>query len=107
MIKFFYDKAIKSKVDSNESDFRYSGPKPFSKETAIVMMADSIEAASKSIKEPNVKLIENFVDKIINTQIEDNQFENCNITLEELNFTKKILKEKLNNIYHLRVEYPD
>lgn len=107
MIKFFYDKAIKSKVDSNESDFRYSGPKPFSKETAIVMMTDSIEAASKSIKEPNVKLIENFVDKIINTQIEDNQFENCNITLEELNFTKKILKEKLNNIYHLRVEYPD
>ncbi|MBT7624416.1 MAG: HDIG domain-containing protein [Flavobacteriaceae bacterium] len=107
MIKFFYDKAIKSKVDSNESDFRYSGPKPFSKETAIVMMADSIEAASKSIKEPNVKLIENFVDKIINTQIEDNQFENCNITLKELNLTKKILKEKLNNIYHLRVEYPD
>lgn len=107
MIKFFYDKAIKSKVDSNESDFRYSGPKPFSKETAIVMMTDSIEAASKSIKEPNVKLIENFVDKIINTQIEDNQFENCNITLKELNLTKKILKEKLNNIYHLRVEYPD
>ena len=70
-------------------------------------MADSIEAASKSIKEPNIKLIENFVDKIINTQIEDNQFENCNITLKELNLTKKILKEKLNNIYHLRVEYPD
>ena len=107
MIRFFYDKAIKSKADSNEFDFRYSGPKPFSKETAIVMMADSIEAASKSIKEPNIKLIENFVDKIINTQIEDNQFENCNITLKELNLTKKILKEKLNNIYHLRVEYPD
>ena len=107
MIRFFYDKALKSNPESNESDFRYVGPKPFSKETAIVMMADSIEAASKSIKDPNVKLIENFVDKIINSQINDNQFENCNITLRELNLTKKILKEKLNNIYHLRVEYPD
>jgi hypothetical protein len=71
------------------------------------MMADSIEAASKSIKEPNVKLIELFVDKIINKQIEDNQFINSDITLKEIQLAKKILKEKLNNIYHLRVEYPD
>ena len=71
------------------------------------MMADSIEAASKSIKEPNIKLIDVFVEKIINKQIEDNQFINSDITLKEIQQTKKILKEKLNNIYHLRVEYPD
>ena len=107
MIRFFYDKALQSNSEPDESNFRYSGPKPFSKETAIVMMADSIEAASKSIKEPNVKLIELFVDKIINKQIEDNQFINSDITLKEIQLAKKILKEKLNNIYHLRVEYPD
>ena len=107
MIRFFYDKALQSNSEPDESNYRYSGPKPFSKETAIVMMADSIEAASKSIKEPNVKLIELFVDKIINKQIEDNQFINSDITLKEIQLAKKILKEKLNNIYHLRVEYPD
>ena len=107
MIRFFYDKAVKLDPNSKELDYRYAGPKPFSKETAIVMMADSIEAASKSIKEPNIKLIDIFVDKIINKQIEDNQFINSDITLKEIQLSKKILKEKLNNIYHLRVEYPD
>jgi putative nucleotidyltransferase with HDIG domain len=107
MIRFFYEKAIKLNPNANELDFRYSGPKPFSKETAIVMMADSVEAASKSLKEPSVELIENFVDKIIDSQIEDNQFINSDITLKEIQTAKKILKEKLNNIYHLRVEYPD
>ena len=57
MIRFFYEKAIKLNPNANELDFRYSGPKPFSKETAIVMMADSVEAASKSLKEPSVELI--------------------------------------------------
>lgn len=107
MIRFFYDKALQSNPEPDESNYRYSGPKPFSKETAIVMMADSIEAASKSIKEPNVKLIDLFVDKIINKQIEDNQFINSDITLKEIQLAKKIFKDKLNNIYHLRVEYPD
>ena len=71
------------------------------------MMADSVEAASKSIKDPNVKLINNFVEKIIDKQIEDNQFVDSDITLKEIQIAKKIFKEKLNNIYHLRVEYPD
>ena len=107
MIRFFYDKAVKLDPNSKELDYRYAGPKPFSKETAIVMMADSIEAASKSIKEPNIKLIDIFVDKIINKQIEDNQFINSDITLNEIQISRKMLKEILHNIYHLRVEYPD
>ena len=93
--------------NTNELDFRYSGPKPFSKETAVVMMADSIEAASKSLDKPNIKLIEQFVDKIVDKQLMDNQFINCNITLKEIEVSKKVFKEKLINIYHLRVEYPD
>ena len=107
MIRFFYDKALKLNLSPNEFEFRYSGPKPFSKETAIVMMADSIEAASKSLNKPNIKLIEDFVDKIIDKQLSDNQFNNCNITLKDIEISKKVFKEKLINIYHLRVEYPD
>lgn len=98
---------MKNNTKAIVSDFRYLGPKPFSKETAIVMMADSVEAASKSIKDPNVKLINDFVEKIIDKQIEDNQFIDSDITLKEIQIAKKIFKEKLNNIYHLRVEYPD
>ena len=98
---------MKNNTNPIVSDFRYLGPKPFSKETAIVMMADSVEAASKSIKDPNVKLINDFVEKIIDKQIEDNQFVDSDITLKEIQIAKKIFKEKLNNIYHLRVEYPD
>ena len=107
ILSFFYNKAIKLNPQVKESYYRYVGPKPFSKETAILMMADSVEAASKSLKNPNVNQIDEFVEKIINKQIDDNQFINCDITLKDLEISKKILKEKLNNIYHLRVEYPD
>tara|TARA_B100001057_G_scaffold161787_1_gene162466 strand:+ start:7310 stop:9310 length:2001 start_codon:yes stop_codon:yes gene_type:complete len=107
MIRFFYDKALKLDANTKESDFRYSGPKPFSKETAVLMMADSIEAASKSLDKPNIKLIEEFVEKIVDKQLVDNQFINCDITLKEIEISKKVFKEKLINIYHLRVEYPD
>ena len=107
MIRFFYDKALKLDANTKELDFRYSGPKPFSKETAVVMMADSIEAASKSLDKPNIKLIEEFVEKIVDKQLVDNQFINCDITLKEIEISKKVFKEKLINIYHLRVEYPD
>ena len=71
------------------------------------MMDDSIEAASKSLDKPNIKLIEEFVEKIVDKQLMDNQFINCDITLKEIEISKKVFKEKLINIYHLRVEYPD
>ena len=87
--------------------YSYPGPKPFSKETAILMMCDSIEAASKSLKEPNSTKIEAFVENIINKQIEEGQFFNANITFKEIESIKKVLKHKLANIYHLRIEYPE
>ena len=71
------------------------------------MMCDSVEAASKSLKSPNTRIIDNFVEKIIDKQIEDDQFENADITFKDIQQIKKILKAKLNNIYHLRIEYPD
>ncbi|MDT0690071.1 HDIG domain-containing protein [Salegentibacter sp. F188] len=96
-----------SSEEVNPDDFRYPGPIPFSKETAILMMCDSVEAASKSLKEPTSVLIDDFVEKIINKQMKDGQFLNSNITFKEIQLVKKILKRKLKNIYHLRVEYPE
>ena len=71
------------------------------------MMADSVEAASKSLKEPTSTKIDDFVEKIINGQIDQGQFLNANITFKEIQTIKKVLKKKLNNMYHLRVEYPE
>jgi cyclic-di-AMP phosphodiesterase PgpH len=90
----------------NEESFKYHGPIPFSKETAVVMMADSVEAASRSIKKPDQQKINDLVDTIINKQVEDNQFDNSPITMRDITRIKKILKKKLMNIYHVRIEYP-
>ncbi|MDG1729412.1 MAG: HDIG domain-containing protein [Algibacter sp.] len=109
VVYYFY---MQEKKDFPENevdklDFSYPGPKPFSKETAILMMCDSIEAASKSLKEPTSTKIEAFVENIINKQIEEGQFLNANITFKEIQSIKKVLKHKLANIYHLRIEYPE
>ena len=71
------------------------------------MMADSVEAASKSLKSPTYPIIDDFVEKIVQGQIDANQFLNANITFQEIEAVKKVLKKKLTNIYHLRVEYPE
>lgn len=86
--------------------FRYPGPIPFSKETAVLMMADSVEAASRSLKKYDAESIDNLVEMVINKQIEQSQFINADITFKDINKLKKIFKKKLMNIYHLRVEYP-
>ncbi len=88
-------------------DFTYRGPIPFSKETAILMMCDAAEAASKSIKEPTAQLIDDLIERIIDTQMQNNQFLNADITFKEIQMIKKVIKKKLNNIYHLRIEYPE
>ena len=107
LVYYFYSQEKELNGEANAEDFRYPGPTPFSKETAILMMADSVEAASKSLKEPTSSIIDNFVEKIINGQMENGQFLNANITFKEIQLIKKVLKKKLNNIYHLRVEYPE
>ena len=109
VVYYFYmqEKKDYPDVEVDKLDFCYPGPKPFSKETAILMMCDSIEAASKSLKEPTSSKIEAFVENIINKQIEEEQFLNANITFKEIQSIKKVLKHKLANIYHLRIEYPE
>lgn len=107
LVYYFFKKQQQVDSSTNEDDFRYPGPIPFSKETAILMMADSVEAASKSLKNPTFLIIDEFVDKIIAGQMAANQFLNADITFKEIESIKKIFKQKLTNIYHLRVEYPE
>ena len=107
VVYYFYKKEKEINGTANKADFEYPGPIPFSKETAILMMADSVEAASKSLKEPTSAKIDSFVEKIIDNQMEQGQFLNSNITFKEIQTIKKVLKKKLKNIYHLRVEYPE
>lgn len=107
LVYYFYKKQKENDVEVNESKFRYLGPKPFSRETAILMMCDSVEAASKSLKEPTTVKINDFVERVIDGQMQQEQFANADITFKEIMTIKKVLKHKLANIYHLRIEYPD
>ena len=108
-VYYFHQKAIELYGEDfiNKESYRYSGPKPFSKETAILMMADSVEAASKSLKTPTFEKIQKFVNQLIDNHMLNKQFENSNITLMEIELVKKVLIKKLVNIYHLRIEYPE
>ncbi|MFC4723629.1 HD family phosphohydrolase [Geojedonia litorea] len=107
LVYYFYNKEKELDEDLDKEEFRYPGPKPFSKETAILMMCDSVEAASKSLKEPSTPKIDKFVESIIGKQMESGQFLNANITFKEIQSIKKVLKIKLANIFHLRIEYPE
>jgi len=107
LVQYFYKKALEENPDVDIEKFRYPGPNPFSKETAVLMMADSVEAASKSLREPTAEKIDNFVDKIIDHQLQSGLLDNANITLKEISAVKKLFKKKLKNIYHLRIEYPE
>ena len=106
---YFYKKEQELNPDAEVDikKFQYQGPIPFSKETAILMMCDAAEAASKSLKTPTAQSINDLIDKIISKQMSDNQFLNSDITFKEIEIIKKVIKKKLMNIYHLRVEYPE
>ncbi len=101
------EKEMNPDAEVDIKKFQYPGPNPFSKETAILMMCDAAEAASKSLKMPTAQSISDLIDKIIEKQMADNQFLNSDITFKEIETIKKIIKKKLLNMYHLRVEYPE
>ena len=107
--EYFYTLAKKDNPDEEiDGDvYTYHGPEPFSKETAVLMMADTVEAASRSLKNPDEESINNLVENVINKQIESHQFDNSDVTLRDIRRIKKIFKKKLLNIYHLRIEYPE
>ena len=106
-VLYFYQQAKQNNVEVDIEQFQYPGPKPFSKETAIVMISDGVEAASKSLKEPTAEKIIVFVDKIVQRLMDEKQFLEANITLREIETIKKVLVEKLISSYHLRVAYPE
>lgn len=108
VMHFFYQKALAEsgaeKLD--ERDFRYPGPKPQSKETAIVLLADSVEGATRSLDEHSPKRIEDVVHKVINNKFIDGQLDECNLTLREINTIADVFVRVLSAMYHGRIKYP-
>lgn len=108
VVAYFYYKALKGENGDNIKieDFRYKGQKPQTKEAAIIMLADSVEAAVRSIKEPNKGKIEEMVRNVIKGKLEDGQLEECDLTLKDLNTIANIFCTVLLGIFHDRIEYP-
>ncbi|WP_437918340.1 HD family phosphohydrolase [Sphingobacterium sp. LRF_L2] len=106
-VDYFYNVFLKNNPDKlvDESIFRYPGPIPFSKETAVLMMADSVEAASRALKEPTEASINGLVDKIIDYKITQRQFMDANITMRDITEVSDIFKAMLKSIYHVRIDY--
>jgi hypothetical protein len=109
---FFYKKYIdqhpaEEAGQGSEKPFTYPGPKPFSKETAVVMMADAVEAASRSLVSYNEENINDLVERIIYLQEQDGQFSEVPLTFKDMSDIKEVLKRRLLNIYHARVVYPE
>ena len=107
--EYFYimEKRQHPDEEVDPADFTYHGPIPFSRETAVLMICDSVEAASRSIKEPDENNISNLVDNIIQKQMDDGQFLNVDLTMRDFTTIKKVLKKKLMSIYHVRIAYPE
>ena len=107
-LQYFYQSFLKNFPEQipDEDLFRYQGPLPFSRESAVLMMADSVEAASRSLKNADAASISNLVDHVIDNQIEQKQFDNAPITLKDISELRKLFKKMLMSIYHVRIEYP-
>ena len=107
--EYFYimEKRQHPDEEVDPTDFTYHGPIPFSRETAVLMICDSVEAASRSIQEPDENNISNLVDNIIQKQMDDGQFQNVDLTMRDFTAIKKVLKKKLMSIYHVRIAYPE
>lgn len=106
-VDYFYNSFIKNNPDKlvDETIFRYPGPIPFSKETAVLMMADSVEAASRSLKEPTKESISNLVNKIIDHKVLQKQFAKADITMKDISDVAEIFKTMLMSIHHVRIDY--
>ncbi|MCA9725368.1 MAG: HDIG domain-containing protein, partial [Kurthia sp.] len=106
LVKFFYYKAKELDDQVEEEQFRYSGPKPQSKENAIICIADSVEAAVRSMKEPSAEKIRDLVHAIAQDKLMDGQLDECDLSIKELKIIEKVFCETLNGTFHSRIEYP-
>lgn len=107
LLKFFVYKAKELGEEVVEEEFRYAGPKPQTKEIAIISIADSVEAAVRSMKEPTTEKISALVRSIINDKLKDGQFDECDLSMKELKKVEQTICETLNGIFHNRIEYPE
>ena len=107
--EYFYimEKRQHPDEEVDPADFTYHGPTPFSRETAVLMICDSVEAASRSLKDPDENKISSLVEGILQKQMDDGQFQNVDLTMRDFTSIKKVLKKKLMSIYHVRVAYPE
>lgn len=109
--RYFYNTAVNNNTDPehpvDRSKFTYPGPNPQSKETAILMMADSVEAASRSLKDYSTQALDSVVDRIIDTQVNDGMFKDSPISFMDIETIKQAFKKRLQTIYHGRVAYPE
>ncbi|MCL4512225.1 MAG: HDIG domain-containing protein [Bacteroidetes bacterium] len=109
LVAYFYGKALRRPFatgDVSEEDYRYDGPKPRSKETAIVMLADSVEAATRSLQEKSLENVEMMIDTIVKSRYEEGQLDETNLTFGDLTKIKESFLAVLSGIYHKRIEYP-
>lgn len=108
LIKYFYNKAREENPDEiNEDDYRYDGPTPFTPEQGILMLADSTEAASRSMKEPTYNKLENLINRIAEDHISDGQLSKCPLTFRQVQIIKESFLNILVGVYHSRIEYPE
>lgn len=105
-LKYFVYKAKEMGIEVEEAQYRYPGPKPQTKEAAIISVADSVEAAVRSMKDPTPQNIRSLIQSIIKDRIQDGQFNECDISLKELKMIEEAFCETLNGIFHSRIEYP-
>jgi hypothetical protein len=108
-ISFFYDQAVKQQKHGGlrEEDFRYPGPKPQSPETAVLMICDAVESAVRSLKNPNEERVRELVTKIIRGRADDRQFDECDLTLKDLDEIGDVIAKRVLTTHHRRIEYPD
>ncbi|MBR6493675.1 MAG: HDIG domain-containing protein, partial [Prevotella sp.] len=109
LTKYFYIKEQNEHPDEeiDKTPFTYPGPNPFTREQAILIMADAVEAASRSLPEYTEESITNLVERIIDSQLADGYFRECPITFRDIALAKQVLIERLKNIYHTRISYPE
>jgi membrane-associated HD superfamily phosphohydrolase len=106
---YFYQKALAEDASESleEKDYRYPGPKPQSRETAIVLLADSVEGATRAMDEHTPKRLEDVVRKVINNKFIDGQLDECNLALKEIDTIAATFVRVLSAMYHARIKYPE
>ena len=109
LVKYFYSRALEEDKEGNvnQETFRYEGPKPQSKEVALVMLADSVEVAVRSLQDPTQGRIEGMVRRIIKERLNDGQLDECDLTFRDLNIIAESFSKVLTGVYHSRIEYPE